>query len=382
MLGAVIMSEKQQKNYELALQVIHSRLSIVEFSILIEKSYSTAQRIIKKIKKDGMLGVQHGNQGKVPWNKTPDELIEDVTNLLENDYNRFNLTHFKEMLEIHEGISLGKNIIHRLATKNRLVKRPKRRKKKVYKLRPRMPQAGQLIQFDGSDHEWIKGIECDLIGGIDDATGVVVGAEFFIGETSLHCMKVMKEIIEKNGVPHAFYLDGAGYFGKHDRETNTQIGRALKDVNCECIIAGTAQAKGRIERLWNTFQDRLIAELDFYQIRNIPEANKFLKEDFLPRYNEKFSVPARIVEPAYQKLKRSNLENIFCKKFPRSIGLAQQFSYGNEIFVIDEERQYKMGTIWVNEHIDGSTTHDVMGREVKVKKYSPEKRKDHLAIAA
>ena len=142
------MSEKQQKNYELALQVIHNRLSIVEFSILIGKSYSTAQRIIKKVKQDGMLGVQHGNQGKTPWNKTPDELIEDATNLLRNDYNRFNLTHFREMLEVHEDIYLGKNIIHRLAVTNRLVKRPKRRKKKVHKLRPRMPQAGQLIQLN------------------------------------------------------------------------------------------------------------------------------------------------------------------------------------------------------------------------------------------
>ena len=245
-----------------------------------------------------------------------------------------------------------------------------------------MPQAGQLIQFDGSEHEWIKGILCDLIGGIDDATGEVVGAEFFIGETSLHCMKVMKEIIESKGVPHAFYLDGAGYFGKHDRETNTQIARALKDVNCECIIAGSAQAKGRIERLWNTFQDRLIAELDFYQIRNIPEANKFLKEDFLPRYNEKFGIPARIIEPAYQILKRNNLENIFCKKTHRKIGSGQQFSYNNNLYIIDEETSYAYRRVWVNEHIDGSTSYDIMGREVKVKKYTPNKRNDHLFIAA
>jgi hypothetical protein len=382
MLGAVFMSEKEQKNYELALQVIHNRLSIVEFSILIGKSYSQSQRIIKKIKQNGMLGIKHGNSGKTPWNKTPDELIEDVTNLLKNDYNRFNLTHFKEMLEVHEGISLGKNIIHRLATKNHLVKRPKRRKKKVHKLRPRMPQAGMLIQFDGSEHQWIKNIVCDLVGGIDDATGEVVGAEFFIGETSLHCMKVMKDIIESKGVPKAFYLDGAGYFGKHDRETNTQIARALNTVNCECIIAGSAQAKGRIERLWNTFQDRLIAELDFYQIRNIPEANKFLKEDFLPRYNKKFGIPARIVEPAYQTLKRSNLENIFCRKIDRKIGLGQQFSYKNQMFIIDEDLSYACGRVWINEHIDGTTSYDIMGREVKVKKYSPAKRKDHLAIAA
>ena len=381
-MGAIFMSEKDQRKYELATQVIHGRLTIVEFSILIGKSYSQSKRIIKKIKENGVFGVKHGNQGRRPWNKTSDEITDDIKELLENDYKNFNLTHFREMLEIHEGIIVGKNIIHRVADKYGLVKRPKRRSGKVHSLRARMPQAGMLIQFDGSVHEWIKGIVCDLIGGIDDATGEVVGAEFFIGETSLHCMKVMKNIVSTYGVPHAFYLDGAGYFGKHDRHTETQIGRALETINCECIIAGSPQAKGKIERLWNTFQDRLIAELEFYKITTIEDANKFLKEDFLPRYNDKFTVPAREVELAYKKVSFTDLDLIFGRKTKIKIGGGMQFSHSGKTFMVDEDRDYRFRRIWVNEHIDGSISYDIMNKRVKVIKHEVHSRTDHLQDAA
>jgi hypothetical protein len=121
-----------------------------------------------------------------------------------------------------------------------------------------------LIQFHGSEYEWFGGFKSDLLGGINDATGTVVGAEFFIGEKSLHCMKVIKDIIETKGVPHAFYL-----FGKDDRDqSSTQIGRPLNELGSDIILANSPQAKGKIERLWNTFQDRLIAELKFYNINS------------------------------------------------------------------------------------------------------------------
>lgn len=381
-MGVVVMDDKEQKIYNLGLEVIHQRLTIVEFSTLIKKSYSQSKRIIRKIKNLGMLGVKHGNVGKKPWNKTSSELIEDVLHLLKHDYSNFNLTHFKEMLEIHEGMSIGKNIIHQIAVKNNLVKRPKRRKKKVHSLRPRMPQAGMLVQFDGSEHEWIKNITCDLIGGIDDATGIVLGAEFFIGETSIHCMKVMKDIIEVHGIPEAFYLDGAGYFGKRDYHTETQIGRALEAINCNCIIAGSAQAKGRIERLWNTFQDRLIAELDFYKILTISEANEFLKNDFLPRYNSQFSVLPREKKSAFKVLKSIDLDMVFCRKTKRRVGSGMQFSHRGELYIVDEKKDYRFRKISINEHIDGSISHDIMGKIVRVKKYNSEIKKEKYLMSA
>jgi len=320
-MGEIVMSIKDQKVYEQAIQVICKRLTIVEFSQLNNKSYRQARRIVKKVREQGMRGVKHGNIGKIPHNKTSDEDEMDILALLKGDYNDFNLTHFKEMIEVHEGIKSGKNIIHRIARKNNLVKRPKRKQgKKAYKPRPRMPQEGMLIQFDGSEHEWFGNFKSDLLGGIDDATGTVVGAEFFIGETSLHCMKVMKDIIEDKGIPHAFYLDKAGAFGKDDRDqSSTQIGRALNELGSDIILANSPQAKGKIERLWNTFQDRLIAELKFYKIFSMPRANKFLQEDFIPRFNEQFGYPAREKNSRlYQNGKRSR-QYFLCERSPKNI---------------------------------------------------------------
>jgi hypothetical protein len=365
------MKKKDQKTYNLALEVIHGKLNIKEFSILIDKSYRQSRRIIKKIKESGMSGVRHGNFDKIPHNKTNKAITDDVKSLLENDYKDFNLTHFREMLTEKEGIEIGKNIIHRVANLHGLVKNPKRRTaKKSHKPRARLPHEGMLIQFDGSVHPWFNNIICDLIGGIDDATGKIVGLEFFHGETSLHCMKVMKEITLNYGIPDAYYLDGAGYFGKVDRDTETQIGRALEQIGSKALIAGSSQAKGKIERLWGTLQDRLVAELKYYQIETIEEANKFLKEEFIPKFNRQFSVPAREKGSHFKTCDEYDLDNIFCKKEKRKVNLSNSFSLHSEIYIIDEIENYRFRSININTHIDGSTSYDICSRLIKVKRAS------------
>lgn len=368
-MNGVYMSKKNEETYRLSQEVINGKLTIKEFSILIEKSYRQARRIINGVRYKGMLGVKHGNFAKIPHNKTSSAVLDDVKSLLTYDYCDFNLTHFREMLVEKEGINVGKNIIHRIAKLNGLVKKPKRRaSKKMHKPRARLPYEGMLIQFDGSVHPWFNNITCDLIGGIDDATGKIVGLEFFHGETSLHCMKVMRDITIAHGVPTMYYLDGAGYFGKVDRDVETQIGRALEQLGSKALIAGSSQAKGKIERLWQTLQDRLIAELRFYQITTIDEANIFLKEEFIPKFNEKFSVPPREKETHFKEVKDRNLETIFCRKIKRKINLANSFSLHSEIYIIDEKDNYRFRSININTHIDGSMSYDICGRSVAVKK--------------
>jgi transposase len=370
-MKGVYMSSKEQRTYQLCQDYLAGRLTIQEVSILIPKSYRQTQRLVNKIKLQGMVGIKHGNSGKTPYNKTPQQLESEVKSLLKNDYYDFNLTHFREMIEEKEGITIGKNIIHRIATKNGLVKRPKRRAaSKKHKPRARLPASGMLIQFDGSVETWFNNIVCDLIGGIDDATGEIVGLEFFHGETSLHCMKVMKDITINYGVPDAYYLDAAGYFGKVDRDTETQIGRALEQLGSKVLIAGSSQAKGRIERLWDTLQDRLIAELRFYQIKTMEEANLFLKEDFIPRFNKQFGVAPREKESKFKKVSEENLDLVFCRKNKRKISATESFSFGGETYVLEETFKYKYRSININLHIDGSQSFDIIGRPVKVKKAS------------
>jgi hypothetical protein len=221
-----------------------------------------------------------------------------------------------------------------------------------------------MIQFDGSNHVWFGGIRTDLIGGIDDATGKVVGAEFFFGETSNNSMTVMREIIDQNGLPESFYMDQAGIYGKVDIEWESQISRAFEQTGIRLILAGSSQAKGRIERLWRTFQDRLIAELSLHGITEITEANKFLKNHFVPAYNLKFSVPAEEPALAYRKNIFGNLDLIFCRKIQRKVMSGNVFSWDNITWVVDTTKSYSGREININTHLDGSNSFDIMGRSI------------------
>jgi len=370
-MSGVYMTSKNEEVYKQCQQTIEGKLSIKELSLLTGKSYRQTQRIIEKVRQKGMLGVKHGNFGKVPKNKTCALVAEDIRSLLKKDYYDFNLTHFREMLFEKEGIRVGKNIVHRIAKLHGLVKNPKRRVlPKIHKPRARLPHEGMLVQFDGSVHGWFGDIVCDLIGGLDDATGKILALEFFHGETSLHCMKVMKEITLSYGVPSMYYLDGAGYFGKVDRDVETQIGRALEQLGSKVTIAKSSQAKGKIERLWLTLQDRLVAELRFYQFKTLEEANKFLKEVFIPKHNEKFSVAPREKESHFKKPISENLDTIFCRKIKRKITPANSFSFEGETYVLMGRENFKFRSVNINTHIDGSRSFDICGRLIAVQKAS------------
>lgn len=373
MKGTIIMTKEQQSTYNLAMEVMHDRLTIAEFSVLIKRSYRQAQRILNRIQVQGMFGVRHGNTGKTPINKYDPEIKAHTQSLLKHKYYDFNCTHALEKLRETEGITLGLETLRKWATEIDSVKMRKRRSfKRAHKPRPRMPKRGMLVQFDGSEHDWFsgQGPMCTLIGGIDDATGEVLGLEFFPAEDTLSCLKVMKDIINGNGVPEAFYLDQGACFGKTYREQgSTQVGRALGEVGCRMILAHSPQAKGRIERLWGTLQDRLIAELRIREIKRIPSANEFLKEHFIKDYNLKFAIPPRHDETAFREYSSpDNLRNIFCIKEPRKIAAGNVFSLDNQSYVISEKKDLRYRTMIVRYHFDDTYDFEVYGRKVEVTK--------------
>ncbi len=361
------MSQKQLKHYRLAMDVIDGKLTIKDFSIQIKKSYRQAQRIINKIKEKGPSGVFHGNKGKTPHNKTPQDLEERILFHLKGRYRNFNLTHFREKIHQDENIKIKKDALHSIAKKHGLVKHPKRRARRCHKPRTRLPREGMMIQFDGSNHLWFGEERTDLIAGIDDATGIVVAAEFFYGETSNHSLKVIREIVDNYGLPESFYMDEAGIYGKKDREWESQISRAFEQTGIQLILAGSPQAKGKIERLWRTFQDRLIAELEFNGVSDIEHANDFLKNEFLPSYNLQFSVKAQEEEKSYRKNVFGDLDIIFCKKMRRKIMAGNVFSWNNVTWVLEEKKCFYGREININQHLDGSYSFDVMGRKVHCK---------------
>lgn len=366
-MGKIQMSQNELKTYRLGMDVIEGKLTIVDYALQIGKSYRQAQRIIIRIKKEDAQGVLHGNTGRIPHNKTPLETELLIIDLLRNKYQNFNLTHFNEKAALYDKLEIKKDALHVIAKRHGLIKNPKRRGRRSHKPRPRLAREGMMIQFDGSNHVWFGDIRTDLIGGIDDATGKVVGCEFFFGETSNNSLKVIRSIVDNYGLPESFYMDQAGIYGKVDREWESQISRAFEQTGIRLILAGSSQAKGRIERLWRTFQDRLIAELAFHSITEMDEANKFLKEIFIPAYNFQFSVPADEVASAYRKNVFGNLDLIFCKKIQRKVMCGNVFSWENVTWVIDEVKNYAGREINVNTHLDGSYSFDIMGRKIHCK---------------
>jgi hypothetical protein len=366
-MGIIQMGQQELKQYRLGMDVIEGKLTIVDYAIQIDRSYRQAQRIINKIEENDVRGVLHGNTGREPHNKTSVETELLVLDLLKNKYLNFNLTHFLEKATQYDKLVIKKDALHVIARRHGLVKNPKRRGRRSHKPRPRLSKEGMMIQFDGSDHVWFGNIRCDLIGGIDDATGKVVGAEFFFGETSRNCMKVIREIIDTHGLPESFYMDQAGAFGKIDSEQESQIARAFDQVGIRLILANSPQAKGKIERLWRTFQDRLIAELAFQNITTIDEANSFLKNHFIPSYNLQFAVEAEDSSPAYRKNVFGNLDLIFCKKIQRKVMNGNVFSWDNVTWVIDDVKSYSGREININIHLNGTYSFDIMGRKIPCK---------------
>lgn len=252
-MGHIQMSLKEFKHYRLANEVLEGKMSVTDFSLQIGKSYRQSQRIIQRVKVDDTLGVFHKNSGRIPHNKTPIETELKIIDLLKNRYCNFNLTHFNEMAKKFEGIEIKKDALHTIAKRHGLVKNPKRRGRRSHRPRARLAREGMMVQFDGSQHMWFGNLKTDLIGGIDDATSKVLAGEFFFGETSNHSMKVIREIIDTHGLPESFYMDQAGIYGKVDIESESQISRAFDQTGIRLILAGSSQAKGRIERLWRTF---------------------------------------------------------------------------------------------------------------------------------
>jgi hypothetical protein len=376
-MGKIEMSQKTFKQYRLGIEVLEGKLTIADYAILINKSYRQAQRIINKIKEADVLGVVHGNKSRPPHNKTPLAVELKIKDLLTYKYKNFNLTHFREKLLENEKLEIKKDALHSIAKKYGLVKNPKRKGRRSHKPRPRLQKEGMMVQFDGSNHVWFGTERTDLIGGIDDATGLVLAAEFFYGETSNNSMKVIREIVDNYGLPESFYMDQAGIYGKVDIEWESQISRAFEQTGIRLILANSSQAKGRIERLWRTFQDRLVAELEFYGITEFKEANRFLKEEFIPSYNLKFSVKAEIEEKAYRKNVFGNLDIIFCKKLKRKIMSGNVFSWENVTWILDEKKCFYGREININIHFNGSYSFDIMGNKVHCRVHANKRLNDY-----
>jgi hypothetical protein len=207
-----------------------------------------------------------------------------------------------------------------------------------------MQQTGLMLQMDGSPHHWFGEKPSCLIAAIDDADNDVPFGEFFPAEDTISCMVVLQKIIEKRGIFQILYVDRAGIFGGQKRAHFSQVKRALKELGIHVIFANSPEAKGRIERLWGTLQDRIIPEMRIRNITNYRDANTFLQEQYLPNdYATKFKVIPTNIQTAFKALPSGiDLNEVFCIKEYRGVKRDHTFSWNNQIYSIDSSLKHSI----------------------------------------
>jgi transposase len=327
MRESVTLNTREQNRSEIVGRWLAGILTAPEAALLLGCSERTAFRLRAAMLREGAAGLAHGNRGRRSPRRLPEETADEILRLVTTEYRGFNDTHLAEVLAEDEGIAISRPALRRLLRSRGIASPRKRRAARYRSRRERMAQAGLMVQVDGSRHDWLEGRGpwLTLVGGIDDATGVITGAVFREAEDGAGYLLVLRQTIHRHGIPASIYRDGSSVFAPSrataaQRDESTQVGRALVELGITSIEAGSPQAKGRIERAWGTFQDRLVSELRRRGAAGIEEANEVL-DAFVPRFNRRFAVPAANPVPAWRPVPAGmDLARVLAFRWRRSVG--------------------------------------------------------------
>jgi hypothetical protein len=344
--------------------VIDKRITGVKAASLLNLCPRQIYRLTKSYLKYGPEGLISHKRGK-PSNHQHKYLFkQQVLNLVQTHYKDFGptLAHEK-LIELHD-ISLGIETLRQWMITDGLWKPHAKRKPQVYQPRYRRDCLGELIQIDGSHHDWFEGRsdKCCLLVYIDDATSKLMSLKFTNAETSLDYMALTQQYILQHGKPTAFYSDKHAVFKVNNRDAKTdkitQFGRALKELNIELICASSSQAKGRVERANKTLQDRLIKEMRLKGIDNIEAANLWLPE-FIDDFNRRFAKPPICSKDMHRPINEqdSELDDIFAWQETRKLSKSLTIQYDKVIYLIessDENNRLAREAVNVLEYPDGT----------------------------
>jgi len=381
MEGKVTLSKKEQKRLMVLNRVETGQTTGRQAAEVMGICLRHMRRLLAAYRKEGAAALAHGNRGRKPVHALSDELKSQILELAELKYDGCNHQHFTELLEEQEGIKLSRSSVRRILLGGGIRSPRKRRPPKHRRRRERYAQKGMLLQTDGSRHDWLEGRGpwLSLIGAVDDATGEVPYALFREQEDSMGYILLLREIVCSHGMPMALYHDCHSIFEvSPDKSPSieeqlegkrplTQFGRIMEELDITSIPALSPQAKGRIERLWGTFQDRLVSELRLAGASTIEEANRVLW-DFLPRYNQKFAVPAKEPGSAYRQLGAGfNPDEVFCFKDWRTVGADNVVSFERhrlQILPTNGRASYARCRVEVHKRLDASLAVYYQGRRL------------------
>lgn len=373
----ITMTSKELSRYETIKRLIEGMINGTQASKQLRLTIRQVKRLKASVKLNGAKGLIHGNRGKPGNRKLSEKIINKAKQYLKKYYHDFKPTFASEKLQERHGIKLGREKVRQIMIDEKLWKpKSKMETRKYRSWRPRKEYYGQMEQFDGSYHKWFedRGKEDCLLASIDDATGKITQAAFADHEGVTPAFLFWKKYASAIGKPVSIYLDRHSTYKVNsksvfdDPKVLTQFERAMKDLDIHIIHAYSPQAKGRIERLFGTLQDRLIKELRLEKINTAPTANEFLQKKFITKFNDKFSVDAQSQGDLHRKLTEidtKNLDTIFSKQHTRKVNNDFTISFKGVWHQLAEQQPttvLRKDEVLLEERIDGTLWISIRGK--------------------
>lgn len=373
MKGDIAMSNQEINQVDVFEKLVRREIKQMRAAQVLGLSVRQVKRKLHGYRLHGAKALVHKGRGKVGNRKKPQQQLNEAMDIIREKYWDFGPTLAHEKLVENHNCKLSLTTIRNEMIVEQIWKPSKRRRAQVHQLRERRACFGELVQLDGSPHSWFedRGEYCNLNVMIDDATNNIQ-LKFSQVETTQDYFKLAEQYFLKHGLPLAIYVDKHSIF-RVNTPTNldlrkptgdqfeglTQFGRAINELGVELIFANTAQAKGRVERVNQTLQNRLIKDMRLQHISNIDEANMFLRT-FVTKFNKQFAVKPRSSVNMHSKIKEHiNLGKILCIKESRTLSRNLTFQYNNTIFQIKTNRSaytLRRTAVTIRERYDGSIT--------------------------
>lgn len=350
-----MLKQEEIKRATLIEACINGQCTVKQVADALGLSERRVKQIKKEVKENGVKSITHGNRGRKPKNTIPNNTRKKILELRSSyEYELSNFKHFQELLKERENIDISYSALYNILH-NAGIKSPKKhRKSKLHHRRKRKESEGMMLQADGTPFDWFgNGEKYSLHGFIDDATGKITGLYMCKNECLLGYLEVLRQTLENFGIPISLYPDKYSVFFPpkkvddhitieeqlNGREKGiTQFGRIVEELGISMFPASSPQAKGRVERLWETLQSRLVTEFRINTIKTIEDANCFFPE-YIKKYNSKFAVDPINKKTMFLKLpKKYNLDELLCVRFERIIDNAGVFSINNSKFQIMDRR--------------------------------------------
>jgi transposase len=377
------LSQKELQRVSVISSCIKGDMACARAAGLLCLSVRQIKRLKKRMREDGEAALAHANRGRPSPRRLPDALRQRIVQLSRGTYAGFNDHHLCEKLVEREGFSLSRETLRRLLRQTGLGSPRQRRAPAHRQRRLRSARLGELVQLDGSPHDWLegRGPQLTALGMQDDATGKILAAQFFPSETTFGYLCLLRQLLRRHGTPLAFYGDHSGVFLRNDnswtveeqlagKRQPTQFGRALDQLGVTFVAANSPQAKGRVERLWGVLQDRLTSELRLTRAADINSANVVLRR-FITDYNRRFARPPRENPTAWRPAPQA-LDRICCFVHERVVSNDNVVQWEGRRFQIPQQaRRYSFA---------GAKVHIYQALDGRVSLYYGDTRLEHSAI--